>query len=93
MFPAGMLSIIWHHGEKHSQEPRVALDAPHPEVTLSCFYALRGQSTVLERRKAEREGGRKGGNEGGRENPRRYQKSKAGPLRKRWPGMVYIQKW
>lgn len=53
MFPAGMLSVIWYHGEKLSQEQRAALDAPRPEVTLSCFYALRGQSTVQDRRKKD----------------------------------------
>lgn len=82
--PAGMLSVIWHHGEKLSQEQRAALDAPRPEVTLSCFYALRGQSTVQDRRK--KDGGGKcilGGTK----------KSKARPWRWRRPGLVYVQKW
>lgn len=75
VFPPGMLSVILHHREKLSQEQRAALDASHPEVTLSCFYALRGQSTVQDRR----------WHGGGKVHPRRHEKkkkikSKAGPL-------------
>lgn len=51
MFPAGILSIIWHYGP--------ALNAPHPEVTLSCFYALRGHRVTAQRKK-------KNGIEGGK---------------------------
>lgn len=52
VLPAAMLSVIWHHREKLSQEQRAALDASRPEVTLSCYYALRGLSTVQDRIKS-----------------------------------------
>lgn len=82
MFTAGMLSLIWHHREKPSQEQTAALDASHPEVTLSCFNALRGQSAEQERRGTEKGWGGV--------HPKRHQKSKARPRRWRCPGLLRI---
>lgn len=46
VLPAGALSVIW-----HQWWGGLSLDASHPEVTLSCFYALRSESAEQQRRK------------------------------------------
>lgn len=47
VLPAGTLSAIWHQWGRGG----LSLDASHPQVTLSCFYALRSESAVQQRRK------------------------------------------